>query len=95
MLWRRISFSAQRNDDRLAEMDPPKTFTYTLRPYQKQALSWMAGLERGDASVRDQSAMHPLWEQYAFKARTDADAPIELEDDDDGQDGGRGVFYFK
>lgn len=74
-------------------MDPPPTFTYTLRPYQKQALGWMAALERGDASVRDQSAMHPLWEQYTFKAKMDSAAPIEVDDDDDGAE--RGVFYFK
>lgn len=33
--------SAQRNDSFLPEMEPPDTFTYTLRPYQKQALQWV------------------------------------------------------
>jgi hypothetical protein len=54
---------AQMGDHRLEETDPPDTFLYTLRPYQKQALTWMNGRETGDASVRDQS-LHPLWEEY-------------------------------
>jgi len=49
-------------DHKLEEMDPPETFLYTLRPYQKQALTWMNGRETGDASVRDQG-LHPLWEE--------------------------------
>lgn len=33
-----LTCRAQMNDQRLGEMDPPETFLYTLRPYQKQAL---------------------------------------------------------
>ncbi|KAJ9121541.1 hypothetical protein QFC22_002159 [Naganishia vaughanmartiniae] len=53
---------AQQTDGLLAEVEPPETFLYTLRPYQKQALGWMTALENGDANVREQ-AMHPLWEE--------------------------------
>jgi DNA repair protein RAD5 len=49
-------------DKRLEETDPPQTFLYTLRPYQKQALTWMNARETGDSTVRDQS-LHPLWEE--------------------------------
>ncbi|KAJ9095987.1 hypothetical protein QFC21_005350 [Naganishia friedmannii] len=57
---------AQQTDGLLAEVEPPDTFLYTLRPYQKQALGWMTALENGDANVREH-AMHPLWEEYKFK----------------------------
>jgi hypothetical protein len=46
-------------------MDPPSTFTLTLRPYQKQALSWMSNLETGSESGREGS-IHPLWQQWKF-----------------------------
>ena len=49
-------------DNKLEESDPPDTFLYTLRPYQKQALTWMNARETGDTSVRDQG-LHPLWEE--------------------------------
>lgn len=54
-------------DKRLEETDPPDTFLYTLRPYQKQALTWMNARETGDATVRDQS-LHPLWEECVSPA---------------------------
>jgi DNA repair protein RAD5 len=53
---------AQQGDTRLDETDPPDTFLYTLRPYQKQALTWMNAREAGDETVRDQG-LHPLWEE--------------------------------
>jgi DNA repair protein RAD5 len=53
---------AQQGDTRLDEMDPPDTFLYMLRPYQKQALTWMNAREAGDETVRDQG-LHPLWEE--------------------------------
>jgi len=53
---------AQQGDTRLEETDPPDGFLYTLRPYQKQALTWMNARETGDSTVRDQS-LHPLWEE--------------------------------
>lgn len=79
-------------DKRLEETDPPDTFVYTLRPYQKQALTWMNARETGDTSVRDQS-LHPLWEEYAFKKEQEIGQPIEIEDDDDLIDPAR-KFYF-
>lgn len=67
---------AQRNDTALNEMDPPETFTYTLRPYQKQALSWMVDLEGGRLNQRE-SSIHPLWEQYVFRDEAEDDARVE------------------
>lgn len=49
-------------DNQLEERDPPDTFLYTLRPYQKQALTWMSARESGDV-VRDNKTLHPLWEE--------------------------------
>lgn len=60
-------------------MEPPSTFTLTLRPYQKQALSWMSKLETGSESGREES-LHPLWQQCApanlasLRARPSADS---------------------
>ncbi|WVR07134.1 hypothetical protein IAU60_004175 [Kwoniella sp. DSM 27419] len=83
---------AQQGDNRLDETDPPSSFLYTLRPYQKQALTWMSAREKGDDSVRDQS-LHPLWEEYAFKKEHGEGQPIEIEDDDDWVDPSR-KFYW-
>jgi DNA repair protein RAD5 len=87
-----IYSKAQMGDVRLEETEPPDTFTYTLRPYQKQALTWMRSREAGDSSLRDQG-LHPLWEEYAFRLERAHDAPIEVEDDDDTIDPSR-KFYW-
>ncbi|WVQ99319.1 hypothetical protein IAU59_006451 [Kwoniella sp. CBS 9459] len=83
---------AQQGDNRLEETDPPESFLYTLRPYQKQALTWMTAREKGDESVREQS-LHPLWEEYAFKKEHMEGQPIEIEDDDDFVDPSRKFFW--
>ncbi|KAK4057901.1 DNA helicase rad5 [Microbotryomycetes sp. JL221] len=57
---------ATKNDASLPEMDPPDTFALTLRPYQKQALKWMYSMEVGDGKAREQTSIHPLWEEYNF-----------------------------
>lgn len=58
----KLTKRAQQGDTMLEETDPPDGFLYTLRPYQKQALTWMNARETGDSTVRDQS-LHPLWEE--------------------------------
>ncbi|WVQ80640.1 hypothetical protein IAT38_002745 [Cryptococcus sp. DSM 104549] len=83
---------AQQGDTKLDEMEPPDTFLYTLRPYQKQALTWMNARENGDASVRNQS-LHPLWEEYLFKKDHVEGEPIEIESDGDWVDPKR-KFYW-
>lgn len=56
--------------------------------------SWMHGLEKGEANMRDQS-MHPLWEEYYFKSdNEDKNQPIEIDADDDPAGLGE-PFYFK
>ncbi|EGN93185.1 hypothetical protein SERLA73DRAFT_172337 [Serpula lacrymans var. lacrymans S7.3] len=62
MIYRR----AQRHDQTMGEMDPPDTFSLTLRGYQKQALLWMHSMESGEVSAREATSMHPLWSEYAF-----------------------------
>ncbi|KAF8756177.1 HIRAN domain [Rhizoctonia solani] len=68
---------AQRGDKQLAFMDPADSFALTLRPYQQQALCWMYNLERGEASARDSTSLHPLWEEYMFPFEED-DGVIDL-----------------
>lgn len=52
------------NDAYLLESEPPETFLYTLRPYQKQALTWMQAREAGKDNLRDSNqTLHPLWEE--------------------------------
>ncbi|OCF60506.1 DNA repair protein RAD5 [Kwoniella mangroviensis CBS 10435] len=88
-----IYAKAQQGDNRLEETDPPDTFLYTLRPYQKQALTWMSAREKGDESIRDNQSLHPLWEVYAFKKEHIEGQPIEIEDEDDFVDPSR-KFYW-
>ncbi|KAJ7201358.1 DNA repair protein RAD5 [Mycena pura] len=57
---------AQKGDRTMGEMEPPDTFTLTLRGYQKQALLWMHSIELGKTDAREATSMHPLWSQYAF-----------------------------
>ncbi|KAJ7044998.1 DNA repair protein RAD5 [Mycena alexandri] len=57
---------AQKGDRTMGEMEPPSTFTFTLRGYQKQALLWMHSLELGKMDAREAASMHPLWSRYAF-----------------------------
>ncbi|KIJ22170.1 hypothetical protein PAXINDRAFT_64144 [Paxillus involutus ATCC 200175] len=72
---------AQLNDRTMAEMDPPSTFTLTLRGYQKQALMWMQSMESGKVSAREATSMHPLWSEYVFPAEP-RDGVIDLTDDE-------------
>ncbi|XP_051130188.1 DNA repair protein RAD5B-like [Andrographis paniculata] len=48
----------------LEEMEPPATLTCDLRPYQKQALRWMSGLEEGASVEETEKTLHPCWEAY-------------------------------
>ncbi|OJA20678.1 HLTF/DNA helicase [Rhizopogon vesiculosus] len=77
---------AQQNDLSMAEMDPPDTFTLTLRAYQKQALMWMHSKESGEISAREAVSMHPLWSEYAFPPEP-RDGIIDLTEDEK-------AFYF-
>ncbi|WVO16207.1 hypothetical protein L204_103878 [Cryptococcus depauperatus] len=83
---------AQEDDSRLEETESPTTFLYTLRPYQKQALTWMNAKERGDSSIREES-LHPLWEEYLFRRDYKPDDIIEISDDDHEPDS-RSKFYW-
>ncbi|KAF7337701.1 DNA repair protein RAD5 [Mycena sanguinolenta] len=78
---------AQKSDRTMAEMEPPSTFTFTLRGYQKQALLWMHSIELGKMDAREAASMHPLWCQYAFPLPRDGDGVIDLTADEK-------PFYF-
>ncbi|BEI81856.1 hypothetical protein CcaverHIS002_0210160 [Cutaneotrichosporon cavernicola] len=85
---------AQMNDANLLESEPPDTFLYTLRPYQKQALTWMEAREAGKDNLRNSNqTLHPLWEEYAFRKDREVGDPIEIEDDDDYIDPSRKFFW--
>ncbi|KAK7064681.1 DNA repair protein RAD5 [Favolaschia claudopus] len=77
---------AQKDDRTMGEMEPPDTFTFTLRGYQKQALLWMHSLELGKMDAREAASMHPLWSKYLFPPPRDGGV-IDLTDDDK-------PFYF-
>ncbi|KAK0559434.1 DNA helicase rad5 [Tilletia horrida] len=82
---------AQAHDANLPEVDAPDTFALELRPYQKQALGWMLGMEKSskekqsdaDAGINGEdlgereASLHPLWEQYEFPL--DPDDPVKSE----------------
>jgi DNA repair protein RAD5 len=58
---------AQMYDPDRPCMDPPATFKFELRKYQKQALCWMVGKEQGgEHDIRKQQSLNPLWEEYVF-----------------------------
>lgn len=58
---------AQMYDPDMPTMDPPATFKFDLRKYQKQALCWMVGKESGgENEVRKQQSLNPLWEEYEW-----------------------------
>ena len=58
---------AQMYDPDMPVMDPPDTFKFELRKYQKQALCWMVGKESGgDKDIRKQQSLNPLWEEYKW-----------------------------
>lgn len=56
------------NDANLEETEPPESFLYTLRPYQKQALNWLSARESGVENLRDSNqTLHPLWEEWVSR----------------------------
>jgi DNA repair protein RAD5 len=57
---------AQMYDPDMPTMDPPTTFKFELRKYQKQALCWLVSKESGDDNVRKQQSLNPLWEEYVW-----------------------------
>ncbi|KZO93169.1 hypothetical protein CALVIDRAFT_486163 [Calocera viscosa TUFC12733] len=57
---------AQSTDRKLPFMEPAKTFSLELRPYQKQALHWMYTLETTPSYATNSGSLHPLWEEYEF-----------------------------
>ncbi|KAF8940613.1 DNA repair protein, RAD5 [Dissophora ornata] len=57
---------AQRHGRNFTPMDPPETMTYTLKPYQREALAWMHHNECSESNDNHKT-LHPLWEEYEFK----------------------------
>ncbi|KAF9100697.1 DNA helicase rad5 [Mortierella sp. AM989] len=57
---------AQQHGRDFLPMDPPKSMTYILKPYQRKALAWMHHRESSESS-EEHMTLHPLWEEYEFK----------------------------
>lgn len=60
---------AQSFDFGMPEVQPANSFILTLRKYQKQALHWMIGKEKGEQSEQREVSMHPLWEEYRWPTK--------------------------
>jgi len=45
-------------------MEPPWTLTCNLKPYQKQALYWMAESEKGNKAEKAAESLNPCWAAY-------------------------------
>ncbi|OLL25146.1 DNA repair protein RAD5 [Neolecta irregularis DAH-3] len=67
---------AQLFDLKMPTADPPSTFKFQLRHYQKQALYWMSHKEMQDDSARQTVSMHPLWQEYHWPTRDQNDSEI-------------------
>ena len=52
-------------ESELTETEQPSTLIYQLRPYQKQALTWMVHREQ-IATGSKGLVLHPLWEEHIF-----------------------------
>jgi len=63
---------AQQHGREFEPMDAPPSMTYTLKPYQRQALAWMYYKECAQSKDEHQT-LHPLWEEYEFKAEDGQD----------------------
>ncbi|KAJ7559086.1 hypothetical protein O6H91_04G069500 [Diphasiastrum complanatum] len=57
-------FVGMSNSCDLKEMEPSSNLECELRPYQKQALFWMANLEAGNTFEDAAEMLHPCWAGY-------------------------------
>lgn len=72
---------AQMYDPDMPTMDPPGTFKFELRKYQKQALCWMVGKESGgENDVRKQQSLNPLWEEYQWPKDDTTQQAVSIDD---------------
>lgn len=74
---------AQSFDFNTPELDPADTFTMDLRKYQKQALHWMVGKEKDEATEHNDESMHPLWEEYQWPTQDANNQPVPTIEDQD------------
>ena len=72
---------SEKSHANLPIVDPPATFALELRSYQKEALGWMQSMEDTNYSFRQNTELHPLWEEYEFPLADDMDC-------------GHGPFYM-
>lgn len=68
---------AQSFDFNTPTMDPADTFAMDLRKYQRQALHWMVGKEKHEATHNEES-MHPLWEEYEWPTQDADSMPVPV-----------------
>ena len=74
---------AQSFDFDTPTKEPADTFAMDLRKYQKQALHWMMSKEKDEKSEKQESSMHPLWEEYRWptKDMEDKEVPGVMDQD--------------
>ncbi|CAF9904211.1 MAG: DNA helicase rad5 [Heterodermia speciosa] len=74
---------AQSFDFNTPTKEPADTFAMDLRKYQKQALHWMMSKEKDEKSEKQESSMHPLWEEYRWptKDMEDKEVPGVMDQD--------------
>ncbi|KAI9397816.1 hypothetical protein POPTR_003G083400v4 [Populus trichocarpa] len=62
----------------LEEMEPPWTLTCNLKPYQKQALYWMAESEKGNKAEKAAETLNPCWAAYRISDKRASSPSIYL-----------------
>jgi len=60
---------AGQRDSVLREAEQPGTMTYELRPYQREALTWLLAKETNNLTGKG-LVLHPLWEEYQFEPQS-------------------------
>lgn len=67
---------AQSFDFDTPTKEPADDFAMDLRKYQKQALHWMMSKEKDEKSEKQESSMHPLWEEYRWPTKDMEDKEV-------------------
>jgi hypothetical protein len=67
-IYQKISKSVDDNNNE--EIEIPKQFKLSLRPYQRTALHFMLNREKSGSEFKNERKLHPLFEELTFKDST-------------------------